>query len=514
MDTAAPAPSTAAPAQPAPVTAPAAPPAPPQLSWGSRQYNDPKGRIFGLDIARGLAIMGMFTAHLSSMGAGTLPAWLEPIVSLVNGRSAILFALLAGVSIGILSGRETPYAGVRLLQSRIRIFTRAVLLVAVVSVVAIFNSGIALILTYYAGWFVLSLPFLRCRARTLLIWAGALVILGPWAGRLIGALVNSLLLVTLGFRGVGYGVDQLAYEILFGGTYSGMVYMAFIFVGMALCRLGITRREVRRRAALAAAISMVLGYGISTIALTVQAGKTTYDFMDMYAASSPAEEAPSGSSLGLDSGPAEGSNSLRKDTPFETKFPDDIPALAGQPIPPECFCDFQDYDKMDDSGEYQLPSVGEAWSQLGEELGAMLLDNPFTASPHSNTTFEALGSGGFGVLIIILMVSMPRPVLLALTPIGALGSMSLTAYSLHVPVVSLAMANNADGYLVLGIMIVVMLAAATLWWRYLGRGPLEKLLYTVSWKAARVTTPARGETDTVPGTPPADTPAPASSAGE
>lgn len=63
------------------------------------------GRIYGLDLARGIAILGMFTAH--TIGGG--PAfWNHPStwMGLVNGRSSILFALLAGVSLGIMSGRQ------------------------------------------------------------------------------------------------------------------------------------------------------------------------------------------------------------------------------------------------------------------------------------------------------------------------------------------------------------------------------------------------------------------------
>ena len=62
-------------------------------------------RILGLDIARGLAILGMAGAHIGE----TEPfQWLDPATwtDLVHGRSSILFAVLAGISIALMTGRS------------------------------------------------------------------------------------------------------------------------------------------------------------------------------------------------------------------------------------------------------------------------------------------------------------------------------------------------------------------------------------------------------------------------
>ena len=86
-----------------PASAPAA-----SLTVGPRErlarlVNPP--RLNGLDIARGLAILGMVAAHL-----GDFPpfAWSDPFsyLNIVNGNSSILFAVLAGISIALLTGRE------------------------------------------------------------------------------------------------------------------------------------------------------------------------------------------------------------------------------------------------------------------------------------------------------------------------------------------------------------------------------------------------------------------------
>ena len=83
-----------------------------------------RSRVAGLDVARGLAVVGMFAAHLG-LGGDLHPdpsSW----GAVVNGRSSILFATLAGVSVALLSGRTSPPAGRELAQVRVWIAVRAV----------------------------------------------------------------------------------------------------------------------------------------------------------------------------------------------------------------------------------------------------------------------------------------------------------------------------------------------------------------------------------------------------
>ena len=59
-------------------------------------------RFAGVDAARGLAIVGMLWAHTAADGTRQ---------SLADGRSAVLFATLAGCSIGLLTGGARPRTG-------------------------------------------------------------------------------------------------------------------------------------------------------------------------------------------------------------------------------------------------------------------------------------------------------------------------------------------------------------------------------------------------------------------
>ena len=59
-------------------------------------------RFLGLDAARGLAVLGMVIAH-----SVLTPAWGSgpaALLGFVHGRSGILFATVAGVSLAIISG--------------------------------------------------------------------------------------------------------------------------------------------------------------------------------------------------------------------------------------------------------------------------------------------------------------------------------------------------------------------------------------------------------------------------
>ena len=66
-------------------------------------------RLVGVDVARCLALLGMVATHVllgqEPDGSLTDSQWLA------GGRAAALFAVLAGVSIALMTGRRTPVRG-------------------------------------------------------------------------------------------------------------------------------------------------------------------------------------------------------------------------------------------------------------------------------------------------------------------------------------------------------------------------------------------------------------------
>lgn len=67
------------------------------------------GRLIGIDLARGLAVFGMYAAHVGPDPSAGGP--LGFVLELARGRSSALFALLAGFSLVLITGRPHPGPG-------------------------------------------------------------------------------------------------------------------------------------------------------------------------------------------------------------------------------------------------------------------------------------------------------------------------------------------------------------------------------------------------------------------
>jgi uncharacterized membrane protein YeiB len=227
-----------------------------------RGHAEPSARrIVGVDVARGLAVLGMFGAHV---GVQQSFDWLEPSTwsDVVNGRSSILFAVLAGVSIAIISGRRDaggarePLEGQPLVQARLRILVRAALIFAIGAVLELLGTPVAVILPYYAVLFVLSLPFLRWRPRRLFVLAGLVAVIMPVA----------VVIPRLPGDAIGFGPGQVLVDLLVTGYYPVLVWMAFLLAGLGIGRLELGAIAVQWRMLVAGVILAVAGYGSAAAA--------------------------------------------------------------------------------------------------------------------------------------------------------------------------------------------------------------------------------------------------------
>ena len=137
------------------------------------------GRLVGVDLARALAVFGMFAVHVGpAREVGGLGGWL---LGLAAGRSSILFATLAGFSLMLIAGRREPKTGLAGRQAKVRIVVRAVMLLALGTALTMLKTGIIVILAFYGVSFLLALPLLRLRAKTLAIIAAVLAVVAPQA---------------------------------------------------------------------------------------------------------------------------------------------------------------------------------------------------------------------------------------------------------------------------------------------------------------------------------------------
>lgn len=222
------------------------------------------GRIPGIDIARGLAVLGMFTAHVgvTSDDFTTLPGWL----SLAHGRSSILFAMIAGVSLAIISGGRDPLDGLPALRARTRILVRAVMLLGLVGLLDLLGTSISLILGFYAAFFVLALPFLRWPPARLLALAAVIGLAGPplvyWGPEALNR---------AGLHLPQSGSGALTDFLLTGG-YPGLVWMAYVLAGLAIGRMDLGAPAVRAALVTLGALTMLLAYTVSGVGVLVHGG--------------------------------------------------------------------------------------------------------------------------------------------------------------------------------------------------------------------------------------------------
>ncbi|AMG82135.1 hypothetical protein AXH82_01150 [Microbacterium sp. PAMC 28756] len=377
-------------------------------------------RILGLDVARGLAILGMAGAHV---GVTEAFEWGDPTTwtDLVHGRSSILFALLAGVSIALMTGRDVLPGRERLPGIRLNLVGRGAVIFVIGLALELLNTPIAVILTLYGLLYVAVLPVLRWRPRQLLLGAAVLALAGP-------ALLALLSAVALQPFGAGIGF------VLYG-TYPITVWLALVLGGMALGRL---RVQELRTAVVALVVGVVLaaiGYGLGALGAGAGLGGTE-SIVSSTSASSGSES--------IEILPGESLSS--------SFIPDDV-------MPP--------------SGWESYPEALAATDPLGSMVRAV-----FAVDPHSGGTAEILGSGGFALAVIALCLLLSRPLRWPLLPLGALGSMPLTAYSVHV--VSVVLVAGPGGFIAdnafWALTAVGLLLVTTLWAMFVGRGPLERLV--------------------------------------
>lgn len=254
------------------------------------------GRIVGVDIARCLALLGMMATHILP---GTDPAdgsvtWVHEIA---GGRSSALFAVLAGVSLALVTGRGTPMRGKALASARVSIAVRATLIALIGLGLGELDSGVAVILTYYGVLFLLAFPFLGWGPRRLaalaLVWAVA----APIASHLLRGEVRESTYGLPAFERLAEDPARLLLELTFTGYYPAVPWLAYVLAGLALGRL--TLSSPRVAGAIAAIGGGLAVAALSLSALLVAAGRGTLEAAARAAGSSGLDELLAGGTYGV-----------------------------------------------------------------------------------------------------------------------------------------------------------------------------------------------------------------------
>ncbi|MGY1643826.1 heparan-alpha-glucosaminide N-acetyltransferase domain-containing protein [Geodermatophilus sp. SYSU D00703] len=371
-----------------------------------------KTRFQGVDIARGVALIGMLAANvfevLTADGRTTLAG--ETVI----GRAATMFAMVAGISLAFITGGRRPVQGRARRAARASIAVRALAIGAIglaLGYVAI--EGLWVILPYYGLFFLLALPLIGLRPRTLVGIAAALVAVGPlvllaanhleWESALdesdptFGTLVTHPL--------------GLLQDLLVTGWYPAVVYMAYICVGLAIGRLDLSSTRVAVRLAVGG-LALAVAAWIASSVLVFHLG----GLPSLLAASDDV-------------------------TPTELVW---------------------DSDPLD------------TWWWLALRVH------------HSGTPLDMLHTLGsaIAVLGVVLLLAKVPGVRRLLWPVGIAGAMTLTVYSAHAVVLATPLFRGDPTALWLT-LVAAALVLGVLWNRWMGQGPLERLVAVPANRARR-----------------------------
>ncbi|WP_393916489.1 heparan-alpha-glucosaminide N-acetyltransferase domain-containing protein [Halostreptopolyspora alba] len=396
----------------------------------------PHERIAGIDVARALAVFGMFTVHLGVGSVGLLdddPA--ETLHTLVRGNSSALFAFLAGVSLALMTGRGVPLSGLPMRRAVGRVLVRAIVLALLGGLLDMLGAPVAVILTYYGGFFILALPLVRLRAGALMASAVVVGLLGPQVSYLARATFADAPAARQGSIG---GLT----DFLVTGYYPAATFMAFVVAGMAVGRLDL--RSVRVRAWLAGlgATLTLVGYGGSWLLLH------PLGFLDRLILA-------------------------------------EVRAIDG----PDTTVDPTMWGAMREW-------MAERFTDLHGEVPTDSVYWLLVSAPHSGTSFEIAGAVGTSLLTLAGCLALARLIGALVTPLAAAGAMALTIYAGHIVVIALIGSTaQDDAPFRLEAFVLGSLVFATAWRALLGRGPLER---GMTWLADMVLRLAGPEDEDAP----------------
>ncbi|MDX2678188.1 DUF418 domain-containing protein [Streptomyces sp. NY05-11A] len=222
------------------------------------------GRLVGVDLARALAVFGMYVVHIGPPLSAThgVASWIR---YLADGHSSVLFATLAGFSLMLIAGRREPKTGLAGRQAKARIAIRAVVLLALGTVMAMEYGGV-IILGFYGVYFLLALPLVRLRARTLAIIAAALALVTPQLAFALNSLLSESVQQSVNAYDPLRRLSEVGVlDLLLTGFYPTITWMTFVIAGMALARLDLSSGSVQRRLAALGAALTVTAYGMSLL---------------------------------------------------------------------------------------------------------------------------------------------------------------------------------------------------------------------------------------------------------
>lgn len=211
-------------------------------------------RIIGFDLARAYAILGMYIVNFNLVfGNPDNSSWLGSFLGLFNGNSAVLFVLLSGMGVSLMSykKRDSPEDRKRI---RMIILKRSWFLFAFGLLLYLWWP--ADILHFYGGYMHIAALLLFVSNRKLIIATVSVIT------------IFHIALVFIPYE-TGWDFDKMEYldfltvkgfirNTLYNGWNSIFPWVAFFLMGMWLGRLNWQRKKIRLQSFISGGMFMLL----------------------------------------------------------------------------------------------------------------------------------------------------------------------------------------------------------------------------------------------------------------
>jgi uncharacterized membrane protein YeiB len=396
------------------------------------------GRLLPIDIARGLALLGMMSVHvlIGTFEEGPT-GWLARVLDAPGGRASVLFFVLSGLSLALIAKQQRRSAEPAMLRRR----GAALTMIGLVMAASFWGSTI---LHYYGLLFLLAQWLIVARRRTLLVIAALALTLGstatmfgPWLGD-----------QALKLPGVSNWLATQTITMLFG-LYALAGWVGFFCVGIVIGRLDLTRKRVALGMAI---VGIVATVGITLVSDALPGTGRGESAFDMSKFESSKSVGSSQDKVG----------SISEDSSIDEEIRLAASSLGADP---ETLKEMK-------SAAVEFPSF--SWRELND------------LNAHSNKMPWALQSLAIATAIIGAVLLTGRRLQRLLWPLAALGSISASAYVIHTVLVqdawhwlgadseSVSITRQVVTLVGLQLTLVLIAIAIRLRWK---RGPMEWLLH-------------------------------------
>ncbi len=400
------------------------------------------GRLLGVDVARGLALIAMFTQHvgLTDASGGGSTGWVGWFFTESSGRAAVLFFILSGVSLMMIHRRGSRSADAGALRRRGLLLLAGGLLLTQ----AFWGASI---IQHYGVMFLIAPWLLRLGNRALAAVTAGGLIGGPIAMLFLPRLTDDVAGIWTGASGAW--VITTAWELLVG-FYPLVIWAGYFTLGMLVGRLDLTSKRTVLRLAIGATCAVFALGGLASLA-TNRIG-------------TPDQSETSGSAIAADQ------------------------PKPAKPVLPATLTEEQRNAMTQAEYQAYLTQLG-AFYDLKATKGEMPVEDwrslPSTAG-HSGKLGNTTQTSAIALAVLgwCLAACRLKGATRLLRPLAITGSMSLTAYLVHIILVNdiweHLVANRswsiATQEWAFAGLVATMIGLCVVFKRLLGTGPMERLL--------------------------------------